>query len=68
MSKPITKFADIPQFTRNATYKVDLGWNHFPEAFKEYVKEGLNIDPDYQRGHVWTEKQQIAKLPDIMKG
>ena len=29
---------------------------------------GLQFNPDFQRGHVWTEGQQIAFMEFLLKG
>jgi hypothetical protein len=55
-----TKFGDIPQFP-TPNYECDVGWKYLPEHMKRWIEEdGLNLDPDFQRGHVWTKAQQIA--------
>lgn len=54
------KFADIPQFPR-AHYEVDVEWRDLETCVDRYVQQwGLELEPDFQRGHVWTEAQQIA--------
>lgn len=33
-----------------------------------YIKSyNLNMDPDFQRGHVWSEKQQIAFIEYVLR-
>lgn len=63
---------DIKQFTRSATYVVDQPWDHFfndDGALKKWINQyGLNIDPDFQRAHVWTERQQIRFIEYVLKG
>lgn len=64
-------FRDIPQFTRHANYRVDVPWSnleHHIERSGEGVKGGFNMDPDYQRAHVWVEPQQIAYIEYILQG
>ena len=58
----------IPQIA-SADYQVDVCWNmlkshieHYEEAYK------FEMNPDFQRGHVWTEEQQIAFVEWALKG
>lgn len=64
-----TKFRDIPQLTRCGNWECDFT---FPELVKyienEVVEQGLQMNPDFQRGHVWTEKQQIAFIEFFLRG
>lgn len=54
------KFADIPQFPK-AHYSIDQGWVTLEDLIARWEKShGLNLDPDFQRAHVWTREQQIA--------
>lgn len=65
----LTKFADIPQFTSEGTYQVNYPLSSLVKYIEEEVKEmGLQLDPDFQRGHVWTEEQQVAWLEYHLRG
>lgn len=65
----ITRFRDVPQFTRDGSYQVDMGLEWLIDKVKEWQsEEGLDIDPDFQRGHVWNERQQIAYMEFLLKG
>lgn len=68
--KKISKFTDIPQMlTNRANYHVDVGLKYFDSTIQEYIDEqGLILNPDFQRGHVWTEQQQIAYVEYILRG
>jgi hypothetical protein len=53
-----------------AKYEVDTHW-HFVERMlhslgKDYG--GLDLVPDYQRGHVWTREQQAHFIENVMRG
>jgi len=62
-------FKTIPKYTRPASYAVDLPWDQLERTLARYVKEhGLQLEPDFQRGHVWTEAQQIAYVEFILRG
>ena len=65
----ITKFKDIPAFTRDGSWQCDFDFKYLLEFIDEHIKEyGLQLNPDFQRGHVWTEKQQIAWLEFFLIG
>ena len=62
------RFRDIPQFTRTANYHVNVGWHHFEESLRYYVEQGLNLDPDFQRAHVWDDEKRRNYVEYILKG
>jgi hypothetical protein len=61
------KFNLIPQFTRPANYQVDIFWSYVEDWVnkQDFV---VDIDPDFQRGHVWTEEQQVRYVEFILRG
>ena len=62
------KFKDIKKFPK-AGYQVDLEWLGLDEIFKSYQNDyGLELDPVYQRGYVWTEYQQTAYIEYRLRG
>lgn len=65
---PLT-FKDIPQFP-HAAYKVHVPWNHIESHLENLAegKGGLDLDPDFQRAHVWTEEQQRAYVEYQLMG
>ncbi len=59
----------IKKYTSEGRYQVNFDIDSFPEAIQRYVdKHKLQLNPDFQRGHVWTEAQQIAYVEFILKG
>lgn len=61
-------FRDLPKFTRVGTYEVSWEFKYFIEWLNDEIKEGLNLCPDFQRGHVWTEEQQVAFIEYFLMG
>jgi len=62
-------FRDIPQFTRSANYRIDVSWNYLPEFLYGEVKNyGLDLNPNFQRNHVWTRDQQVKYVEYILRG
>lgn len=64
------RFSEIPQFlTNRANYHVDVGFKYFSKTIHEYVDEfGLILNPEFQRGHVWTLDQQEKYIEFILCG
>lgn len=61
------RFADIRKMIPWGDYSVDVGWQHI-EAFLEEMTTGrIEMDPDFQRGHVWTKDKQIAYVEYILQ-
>lgn len=62
------KFEDIPQFPK-AHYQVDVPWNHIEQNLQNLGgPKGVNLDPDFQRAHVWTPEQQTAFIEFQLMG
>jgi len=65
----MAKYRDIKGFTKIPAYKVDNGLEDFKKRIEDDInKKGLQLNPDFQRGHVWTEEQQIKFVEYILKG
>ena len=65
----ITNFKDIPRFTKTGSYQVDIPLNHLDNYIKEMQDDmGLQLNPIFQRGHVWTKEQQIAYVEFFLRG
>ena len=63
------RFRDIPQFISDGSYQVNVSWEYMMDWLDRLIKEeGLQLNPDFQRGHVWTEEQQIKFLEFILQG
>lgn len=63
------RFSDIKPFTKDGDYEVNIGLKYLESTLSEYEKDyGLELNPDFQRGAVWTEEQQIAYIEFFLKG
>lgn len=63
------KFSDIPKMTRDGRYRVNMSWDHIFDNLKDWEEEqGLDLDPDFQRSHVWNEEKQRKYVEFIMRG
>lgn len=69
MMEKITRFRDIPKFSSRCRWSADMVPDYLLSWIKEEQKEmGLNLEPDFQRGHVWTRKQQIDYITYCLQG
>jgi hypothetical protein len=56
----------------NIHYHVDVSWSYLEENLASYTEAGgsrggLQLNPDFQRGHVWTRTQQISYVEFMLK-
>jgi Uncharacterized conserved protein len=64
-----TSFKDIPRFISHGNYAVDVGIRHLQKWIDDMIKDlRLELNPDFQRGHVWTEEQQIKYVEFLLRG
>lgn len=61
------KYTEIPKFTQTPPYHVNVTLDYFEKWLEDYQNMGVQLNPDFQRGHVWTEKQQIAYVEYILQ-
>lgn len=53
------RFCDIDPYVPSNSYHVNVGLDYLPAQLYRYVHHyGLDIDPDFQRGRVWTQRQK----------
>lgn len=66
------KFTDIPQATRDGNYCVHIDWQSLERQILSYTEERtlakLDLNPDFQRGRVWTHEQQVAYVEAKLSG
>lgn len=65
------KYSDIKSFTHCGNYEVNQSLTNLKQTIEEWTKDSyyrLDLNPDFQRGHVWTESQQIAFLEYFFRG
>lgn len=62
-------YNDMPKLTNFGSYNVNVGFSYLPEMIREWQKGfGLDLVPDFQRGHVWTTEQQIRFVEFLLSG
>jgi len=66
-------FQEIPQFIQTGSWICRYSLIKFVKEIEDW-KNGINTDvklemnPDFQRGHVWTEEQQVLFIESLLKG
>lgn len=58
-------YDDIPKFTGVPNYQVDVSWKYLEATLRDL---NVDLDPDFQRAHVWTPDQQRAYIEFRIKG
>lgn len=66
-------FNDVQRFTLPAHYSLRIEWKRMKSQLEDFAEETSDMDsvqlnPDFQRGHVWTEEQQIAYVEFALRG
>lgn len=61
------KYIDIKQFP-NINYKCVVEWNALEDVLVRYIERyNLQLNPDFQRGHVWTDEQQTKYVEFMLR-
>jgi uncharacterized protein with ParB-like and HNH nuclease domain len=63
------KYNDIIKFP-HPNYTTNVSWEYVEEWLKEHQKDimKLDLDPEFQRGYVWTEEQKVNYIEYALKG
>ena len=63
------KFRDIPQVTKDGTYRINVSLDWLENQIDRYVLEyNLDMDTDFQRAHVWTDVQSSDFVQHLLRG
>lgn len=66
----MVSFEDIPLYPR-AYWEIDVQWRDLEQQLKHYLEDEslpLNLNPDYQRAHVWNPLQPQRYVEYILSG
>jgi hypothetical protein len=67
--RPKLSLDDLPKRMGWGNYQVEVSWRFLEEQLADWKHDlGLDLDPDFQRGHVWTETQQRAYVEFCLTG
>jgi uncharacterized protein with ParB-like and HNH nuclease domain len=62
-------YNEIKKLTSIGSYQINVRLDYFESVMKRYVtKYRLELNPDFQRGHVWTESQQTKYVEFLLRG
>ena len=65
----MAKFSDIPQFVHDGNWQCYFDLHRVWEWVDSQSKDGpVDLNPPFQRAHVWSEAQQIAWLEFHLRG
>lgn len=62
------KWKEIPQLTRTGNYETNVPLDFLESHIQKLVTRGLQLIPDFQRGHVWKSEQQSKYLEYFLSG
>lgn len=52
----------------DGNYQTSMPLNFIKERIEDDIKEGLNLNPDFQRAHVWNMEQRVSYVEFLLKG
>lgn len=62
-------FNNVPQRIGFGNYQCNVPWNYLERSLSSMFDDiGLELEPEFQRGHVWTVDQQIAYVEFRLSG
>jgi hypothetical protein len=64
-------YDDIPKLTTCGHYQTHIQLAYLEDKLNHWINErtcSLDINPDFQRAHVWTEDQQRAFVEYLIRG
>lgn len=64
----LTKVSEIPKFIASGHYQVTVDWDCVEIWLERKQRQNLELNPDFQRGHVWTQDKQIKYVEFILRG
>lgn len=63
------KLEDIKMLMPCSSYEVNVNLNYIDKWLEDIEEDyGLELNPDFQRGNVWTEEQQIKYVEFFLRG
>ena len=62
------KWCEIPEFTSVGNYEINSPLDFLEDSILRYEQDyGLQLNPDFQRGHVWNTHQQERYVEYFLK-
>jgi hypothetical protein len=61
--------SDVPPYIGSAKYEITIAGGRLMAWVEDHADEGgFDIDPDFQRGHVWTDALRTAFVEHLLRG
>lgn len=57
----------IPRLTNDPSYRCDVPLMDLADYISKLVSQGLDLDPEFQRGHVWNQEQRVRWVEYLLK-
>lgn len=62
-------YNDIPKLTSKGNYTISVALIDFEYTINRYIdRHDLDMNPDFQRGHVWNNKQKSSFIEFLLRG
>jgi uncharacterized protein with ParB-like and HNH nuclease domain len=62
------RFQDIEPFMSDGRYSIDVSFGELENELNRYREEcNLDINPDFQRGYVWTDEQKTKYVEFVLR-
>lgn len=63
------KYSEIKRLTSIGNYQINVFLRYVKMQLDEYINDfHLDLNPDFQRGHIWTTEQQVKYVEFLLKG
>jgi len=63
------RFRDVPQYVRDGGYQVDIPLDMLIDTINRFTDSYcLQMQPDFQRAHVWTDEQSSRYVEFLLRG
>lgn len=68
MDTNLRNIDEIPKFIHGGHYSVTVDWDYIESWIEDKQCHNIELDPDFQRAHVWTQDKQIRYVEFILRG
>jgi hypothetical protein len=61
-------YRDIPKLTSIGAYQINVNLESLNRTMEDFLENKLDLNPDFQRGRVWSVKQSQLFVEFLLKG
>lgn len=61
------KLSEVKMFPQ-LRYSVDIPLGQLKSTIDKYIEEGVQLNPDFQRGRVWSHEQRVNYVEFMLRG